>query len=537
MMPEKAVADVKYSSGEFFRPVPGARYKYDYNELLSNMNKLPVDKRRATYQWLAQNDLFFLLYFGMGRIDLNHPIGAPFFVDRCLDVESTGDNTLDLWARDHRKTTIITQGKTIQEILRNPEVTVGLFSHNRPIAKSILQVIRQYLQSDTLVSWFPKVLYENPAKDAPNWGLDSGVTVKRQSNRAEATVEAWGLVDGMPTQRHFDIRVYDDLVTEQSVTTEDQIEKTRSQFQMSHNIGTTGGRKWVIGTRYSYGDLYGELIADGKYLVRIHTIYGGTAKNGNLVFLTEAQAQQKLEEQGPYIFACQQLQNPVPEEDQKFKISWLGWYDRAPGCVNKYIVCDPASEKKRGRGHDPDYTVMWVVGFAPLGYVYLLDGVRGRYNLEERWSVMKELVARWEPNCVGYERYTKDSDIEHFQYRMQEDNFVFKIVPLGGQAGKADRIARLVPIFFQQKMMFPRQGIMKFDKERNRDVNLVDILIEDELKGWPYAKHDDMLDCLSRIENRTDLGVIVPHQMESMSSAEEEVIYNSLIELDEEVCL
>jgi hypothetical protein len=47
----------------------------------------------------------------------------------------------------------------------------------------------------------------------------------RQSNPKEATVEAHGLVDGQPTGAHFRLRIYDDVVTLESVTTPEQVKK------------------------------------------------------------------------------------------------------------------------------------------------------------------------------------------------------------------------------------------------------------------------------------------------------------------------
>ena len=55
--------------------------------------------------------------------------------------------------------------------------------------------------NDTLKSWFPDVLYENPFRESPKWSEDDGIVVKRKTNPKEATVEAWGLVDGQPTSR------------------------------------------------------------------------------------------------------------------------------------------------------------------------------------------------------------------------------------------------------------------------------------------------------------------------------------------------
>jgi len=92
------------------------------------------DLVRRIKRRLAQSDLFFLLVYVLGRADLNRD----WYFTRCREVQAAPDGYLDLWGREHGKSSLITFGLTIQDILNDPEITVGIFSYSRPIAKAFL---------------------------------------------------------------------------------------------------------------------------------------------------------------------------------------------------------------------------------------------------------------------------------------------------------------------------------------------------------------------------------------------------------------
>src|SRR5262249_33008731 len=165
---------------------------------------------------LACNDRFFLLIELLGRTDMNHA----WFFNRCREVEDEPDGCIDLWARGHGKTTIITTAGTIQEIFCNPEITIAIFSATRPLAHEILaQIKTEFETNECLKEIFKDVLFENPRGQGPDgrpakWSLQRGITVKRKGKPKEATIEAHGLLDGQPTGCHFAMHVYDDIVTQ-----------------------------------------------------------------------------------------------------------------------------------------------------------------------------------------------------------------------------------------------------------------------------------------------------------------------------------
>jgi hypothetical protein len=526
------VPDRQYVRGEFFRPMLGAKYRYDYDKLLWEAHyALPATpegnmERLRIYQWYCTHDLFFLIYFGMEFTAVNQP----WIIERCKDIETNPNMTVDLWAREHFKSSLISIAYTVQCVLRYPEDTNAIFSHSRPAAKDILRSVKTYLESPKLISWFPNVLWQDTSQ-APSWGLETGLTVRRKSARREATVEAWGLVEGMPVGKHFNRRVIDDLVDPDGVATPDQINKTREAFQQSHNLGSStvpGARdeRQVVGTPYSWADLYSELEKSGRYLVRKHTVYGEdkseytVGRNG--VLLNAKQIEQKLLDQAPYIFACQQLMNPTPEQQQKIHPDWIQYYQITPSrsSMNVYIVGDPANTKKSKENHDPDYTSMWVFGACPRGFRYLLDGAYGRFSLVERWTILKGLVEKWEPKSVGWERYSKDTETETMRLWMDEQNFRFDLVDLGGLMNKTNRINKwLIPRIYKKKWLLPT-AIWVTDEDMNKKVNIVEKLINEQVLPWPLVGHDDLFDNWSRAED-PELNVEEPFESQSMTKAQE----------------
>lgn len=464
------------------------RHYMDFTKSMGE--KLKPDDLRAALRWYCENDLYFLLRVMCNRKDM----GNDWCFARCREVESAPDGYLDLWARDHYKSTIITFGGGIQAILNDPTVTIGIFSHTRPLAKAFMRQIKQELEgNDRLKALYPDILWQNPQKEAPKWSEDDGLIVKRSSNPKEATIEAWGLVDGQPIGKHFFLRVYDDVVTPASVNTPDMIEKTNSAFEMSLNLGTKGGRMRVIGTRYHFNDTY-KLITDRE--IAVPRTWPAMV-DGKPVFLTADELETKRRQMGPYTYASQMLLDPVADDAQGFKREWLRYYEGDPEEVRKgmnvYIRVDPANEKKR----TSDYTTMVVVGLGPDRKRYILDWVRDRLNPTERINRLFFLVAKWKPILVTYEKYGIQADIHFIQKEQANRNFRFRVEPISERVRKEDRIRRLIPEFEKGDILLPERGIHRVDYEgKSRD--LVAAFINDEYSAFPVAVHDDMLDGLAQ---------------------------------------
>ena len=470
---------------------------------------------------LGKADRYYLLVSILGRTDALHP----WLYERCREVEAAPDGYLDLWARGHYKSTVITFAGSIQEILNDPELTIGIFAHTRPIAKAFLVQVKLELETNRRIKLlYPSILYADPKKESPAWS-EHGITVKRKGNPKERTIEAWGVVKGQPTSKHFGLRIYDDMVTIESVTTPEQIQKTTVCWELSQNLGSKDPRSWYPGTRYSFGDTYQVMLERKAVKPRLHPATDDGTIAGKPVFLSQAVWQELVQTSSEATIACQQLQNPTAGMQATFKVEWVRRAEIRPKTLNVYVMCDPASSKKK----DSDNTAIAVIGVDAARNKYLLDGVRQKLNLRERWVALYALRCRWmrEPGVqavyVGYERYGMHSDLEYFEERMEIEGDSFPIRelawPLEGPGSKSDRIQRLLPDLKTGRFYVPAklegesalqiktraQGqpylIQKPIRRKDENGRVYDLGEEfiDELRLEPFGTKRDLIDAASRL--------------------------------------
>jgi len=190
---------------------------------------------------------------------------------------------------------------------------------------------------------------------------------------------------------------------------------------------------------------------------------------------------------------------PRADGGGEFKEQWIQRYTNADAGrgMNKLIVVDPASGR-RGKEADNDYTSTWVLGLAADHNFYVLDYVRDRLNLAERADLMFRLHRKWRPiHPVRYEHYGMQADIEHLRSEMERRQYRFKIVEVGGQVDKKNRIRRLIPLFSQGRIYLPNQ--IWYTNKAGETVDLINDFIEIEYKPFPVGRYYDSLDSLARI--------------------------------------
>jgi hypothetical protein len=317
------------------------------------------------------------------------------------------------------------------------------------------------------------------------------------------------------------------------------IKKAEDAFRMSDNLGTLTGINWqrIVGTIYNYGDFYCTIIDEMRngiypWNVRKFVWWDGVYTEEDIAkeqitqdyinvfgykkprLMTWKSTLDKYKKQSNFIWSCQMELNPTVDEAAEFNIEWFeNRYRAVPSPVNLYILVDPANEKEK----NSNYTVIALVGIDRFSNRLLIDLVRDKLDLGERWDAIKDMVVTCYDiggNFMGvyYEKYGKDSDIWYFEQKQKEEGIYFALNSISGnKRRKNDRIRALIPIAREGKFLLPEKPIIY----QNED--LVKTLLNREIRKFPfYMKNDDMLDAISRIED-PEVELTVPIDLNAYS--------------------
>ena len=389
---------------------------------------------------------------------------------------------LFLIPRDHLKSSIITKGGAIWRMLGNPDIRILIANNTWDNSRKFLDSIRAYLAPGSLLSTF----FGNFQTE--RWNRDEIIIRQRKMILDAPTIATTGL-EKEQTSQHYDLIIADDLVARENSATPEQRGKVKDYINSLMALLEPQGELWVVGTRWSEDDAYGDLMEEGIWDALVRSAYVDDARTAPL--FPEKFSLEKLQflrqKLGPYLFSCWFLNDPIAQEAADFKKEWLKFYDPATAHpASLYMTIDPAVSL----GRDADYTAMVVAGQFSDKRIRVVDRVRARMVPGDLVNKVFDLAQKWRLHRVGIETFAFQKTLKYEIQRQQRERGVFfSIDELGKRhtgrgepvLSKEARIRRLQPYF--------EQGLMELRSDMQD--------VADELLAFPRGRHDDLIDALS----------------------------------------
>ena len=469
---------------------------------------------RADLRKLLRKDLFLLIAGACSRYDMLNK----WCLDRSREVQAAPYGFVDLWPREHYKSTIITFGLTIFDIINShgeglkanvTPLTNGIFSYTRPIAKAFLRQIKLELERNIILKiLFDDIFYANPQGDSPKWSEDEGITVKRDTNPKESTVEAWGLIDAQPTSKHFDRLIFDDIVTHDKVRTQYSRERVISAWENSLSLGTQGGKARYAGTRKHLSDVYSEIMARDAAKKRLYTPWENPEKTKGVLFSIE-ELNSRRRKMGEITWHAEYENDPMASSSFTLDYTKVVYAEITNHSnLNLYMICDSST----GKHKKTDYSAFFVLGIDFSTNIILIDGIYDRLQLSERYDAMAYL---YKNNLsiikIFYEVTGLCEDLAYYKERMETEGHIFhqKFEELHPISSKQDRILKLEPYLTGGRIIMPR--VLRKMSKSGTSYDLVQKLVYEEMKLFPFPRNDDGLDVYGHaIEKIQDGGIISP---------------------------
>lgn len=489
--------------------------KFDIS--IPRWNKLSSETQNKVVAQAGLENLYFF-----NRHILKYP-------DICEDIHGDWERFLKsgkrkkllLVPRGHLKTTFVTVGGSLQDIIRDNNIRILFGNAISDNAQSFLFEIKEHIRNNKMLhTYYPETA--NWEKESIKWA-EKQITIPRTRQSKEPTIETSG-VGGSLVSQHYDKIILDDLVNVENSATRIQADKVIDYYKQSLSLLEPDGSLIVIGTRYTYYELYQYIIDELKedFDIYVKTCFKtiGQKSKKKIPYFPQKFTMDSLAEikrsQGSYVFSCQYLNEPVDDESAIFKKSWILNYERAPEPLYKVTTVDPAiSKEKHG-----NYSAIVTTGVSEFGKKYILQIKRGKWNPFELIDQIFDTYSDFKSNIVGIESVSYQKSLRFYLEDEMKRRDIY--LPLD-EINPDTRITKEMKIKGLQP--FYERGEVFQKKE------MVDL--EEELIKFPVCATDDIIDALSNQIKFWQLPDIVSKQ-EPEPATHEEIIKKEFKERDQE---
>jgi hypothetical protein len=388
--------------------------------------------------------------------------------------------------------TSISLGKMLQNWVNFPDVAMLRMAGKESLVKDMVQEVRDQILTntdfrETYSKHVPWSTRKGEEGQAPG---DFGTAFKmtnpaRRTPRKDATI-AISTLDSVKASTHCEWLSGDDLVHEKNYQTKDLLETTKTDWDHAHNLVNPEAFRELVGTRYDWSDLYGDIIERLGGLWRIHVRPIWTPdrkfaeqhgfylaqtfrhpKTGEDLYLLHPERWRlekllELQDENPYLFNCQRLNNPIPASADNFPMPELVRHtvtrDKYPdtGLLNifmgwKFDFTDAEAEPAVGV----------VGGWDSKGRLFVIDLVMGRFKPSQIIDLMIIFWQKWPISRMVLADNKKERMLEPglmSRLRMMKLSFPIDWVKFGGNDQTEDAmisyVLALEPLLRENQLWF-----------------------------------------------------------------------------------
>lgn len=481
----------------------------------------PEDIRRDLAT-AAANNLFLFCKGVLGYADLTQGCHGPLCT---WHDENKSRFKLTLIPRGHLKTTILTIGKNLQKIARDPNQRILLANEVATNAQKFLSAIKTHAESNRRF----RALYSSiiPIDPKGGWSQES-LTFVRQVVSPTPTITAMGMTGAMVSQ-HYTHLSLDDLISEEAAKSklvmDDVITRISKLFSLMDDPGKDTAD--LTGTRWAFYDVYSYFMS--RFGEKLARFIRAAIEDGQPIwperFSLETLADIRNDpHQGEYMFSCQYMNNPRNMELQDFNTKDLKFwrmgsdeesivlYDSS-GEIEKVVAIDALDvtvtvDVRYGDKLTSDRDAIVTCGTTEDGDAIVLDTYAKRSNPLEVVAHLIYLIKRYHPRCIGIQKVGYEMSLKyHLQAECERQNVYANVVPVKpGGPGKT-HIRSLQPVAATGHLyVLPTQHVLRT-----------------ELAEYPLGQHDDVADALA-LQTQLWRGLLSPERMRRYKESENRLI-------------
>ncbi len=469
-----------------------------YEPLLRTLQSLSSEDQANLIREWGLNDLYFFAKFILGYWWLTGPVHQEF----AAEVQKDTNLSLFLLPRGHCKTQIFTIADGIRQYLKVPSEPIAIVCDALKRSVKKMRAVKWHFESNRrLRELFPDKIWANPQKESPKW-TDEEFILPYHTGRQEPSFLATSL-ENQPTGLHFPRIKCDDIVTPETCTSREMMDKNRDAYGlMRSSILQTGGNIQIAGTIYDDGDLHCDMEKSGMYRTykrpaSYHFMTGKAvppSSDGAVALWPEQFSLNRQEEirkdptVGDYIYSCQYLLDPTPEDENAFfSLNWFPRYEVIPDRLTLYAAADLAiSEREKAA-----YTAIVVAGIDMLKRLPVVHVRRGHWDA---LSIIEELIdvqRTWKPLMFAIEVENIERTIGPFLKKaMQEAGVYLNLEEFRPDKDKVARARSIQGRAKQGVILLPKRGA--FEPPWLAD-------FEYELRRFPKARTKDQVDSFALI--------------------------------------